>query len=130
MTLSSGVLFTLTSVFMMMPLQALILPVANMTTRPMLHKVEYYIDMDKYYFPILIHGYLTVLICVTSIVASDAIFVIFLQHACGLFIIIGYVLVDVARKEVLRNSSLLKFILLLSKITNRTSDTRGVFIRK
>nr|XP_012231794.1 PREDICTED: odorant receptor 9a-like [Linepithema humile] len=83
------VMFTLTSVFMMMPLQELILHVTNETTRPMLHRVEYYIDMDKYYFPILIHGYLTVVICVTAIVAADAIFVIFVQHVCGLLIMTG-----------------------------------------
>ncbi|KAL0111619.1 hypothetical protein PUN28_013066 [Cardiocondyla obscurior] len=53
----------------------------------MLHRVEYFVDMDKYYFPILFHGYFTAVICVTSIVASDAMFVIFVQHACGLFII-------------------------------------------
>ncbi|XP_011698980.1 PREDICTED: uncharacterized protein LOC105456547 [Wasmannia auropunctata] len=83
------VMFILTIVFMLMPFQPLILQVANATTRPLLHKVEYYVDMDKYYFPILIHGYLTVVICVTSIVAADALFVIFVQHACGLFIVTG-----------------------------------------
>jgi len=79
----------LTVVFMLMPFQPLILQVANATTRPMLHRVEYYVDMDKYYFPILIHGYFAAVICVTSIVATDAIFVIFVQHICGLFIITG-----------------------------------------
>lgn len=76
-------------VFMLMPFQPLILRVANATTRPLLHRVEYYIDMDKYYFPILLHGYFTVLICVTSVVASDTIFIVFVQHACGLFVITG-----------------------------------------
>lgn len=75
-------------IFMLTPLPALILHVAN-ETRPMLHRVEYYVDMDKYYFPILIHGYLTALICVTSIIATDAMLVIFVQHACGMFIITG-----------------------------------------
>lgn len=75
-------------IFMLTPLPTFILHVAN-ETRPLLHRVEYYVDMDKYYFPILIHGYLTVLICVTSIIATDAILVIFVQHACGMFIITG-----------------------------------------
>ncbi|XP_071574684.1 odorant receptor 13a-like [Temnothorax nylanderi] len=83
------VLYSLTVVFMLMPFQPLILRVANATTRPMLHRVEYYVDMDQFYFPILIHGYFTAIICVTSIVATDAIFIIFVQHACGLFIITG-----------------------------------------
>lgn len=87
--LSLDVMYMLMIVFMLMPFQPLILRVANATTRPMLHRVEYYIDMDKYYFPILMHGYFTAVICVTSIVATDAIFIIFVQHACGLFIITG-----------------------------------------
>ncbi|CAL1677719.1 unnamed protein product [Lasius platythorax] len=82
-------LYTITIIFMLTPLPPLILHVANETNRPMLHRVEYYVDMNKYYFPILIHGYLTVVICVTSIVATDAIFMIFVQHVCGLFIITG-----------------------------------------
>ncbi|XP_025075182.1 odorant receptor 9a-like [Pogonomyrmex barbatus] len=83
------VMYMLTVVFMLMPFQPLILRMANATTRPMLHRVEYYVDMDKYYFPILIHGYFTAVICVTTIVATDAMFVIFVQHVCGLFIVTG-----------------------------------------
>jgi len=83
-------MYILTVAFLLMPLQPLILQVTNVT-RPMLHRVEYYVDMDKYYFHILIHGYFTAIICVTSIVATDAIFVIFMRHACGLFIITGWV---------------------------------------
>ncbi|KYN26707.1 hypothetical protein ALC57_03933 [Trachymyrmex cornetzi] len=82
------VMYISTVAFLVMPLQPLILQVTNVT-RPMLHRVEYYVDMDKYYFHILIHGYFTAIICVTSIVATDAIFVIFMRHACGLFIITG-----------------------------------------
>ncbi|XP_029673300.1 odorant receptor 9a-like [Formica exsecta] len=82
-------MYTVTVIFMLTPLPPLIFHVANETTRPLLHRVEYYVDMDKYYFPILIHGYLTVVICVTSIIATDAIFLIFVQHVCGLFIITG-----------------------------------------
>ncbi|KYQ51669.1 hypothetical protein ALC60_09207 [Trachymyrmex zeteki] len=83
------VIYMLTVAFLLMPLlQPLIFQIANVT-RPMLHRVEYYVDMDKYYFPILIHGYFTAIICVTSIVATDAIFVIFMRHACGLFIVTG-----------------------------------------
>ncbi|XP_070165801.1 odorant receptor 13a [Polyergus mexicanus] len=82
-------LYTLMVIFMLTPLPSLIFRTANETARPLLHIVEYYVDMDKYYFPILIHGYLTVAICVTSIVATDAIFVIFVQHVCGLFIVTG-----------------------------------------
>lgn len=84
-------MYVLTVVFMLMPFQPLIFRGANVTSRPVLHKVEYYVDMDKYYFPILLHGYLAIVIFITSIIAVDMIFVIFVQHACGLFILIGLV---------------------------------------
>ncbi|XP_019698026.1 odorant receptor 9a-like isoform X2 [Harpegnathos saltator] len=83
------VMYSVTILFMLTPFQPLILHVVNATSRPMLHRVEYYVDMDTYYFPILIHGYFTVIICMTSIVAVDAIFIILVQHVCGLFMIIS-----------------------------------------
>ncbi|KAL6441727.1 hypothetical protein ACFW04_003670 [Cataglyphis niger] len=84
-------LYTLMVIFMLTPLPPLIFHDANETTRPLLHIVEYYVDMNKYYVPILIHGYLTVAICVTSVVATDAIFVILVQHVCGMFIVTGFI---------------------------------------
>jgi len=117
----------LTIVFMLMPFQPLILQVANATTRPMLHRVEYYVDMDKYYFPILIHGYFAAVICVTSIVATDAIFVIFVQHACGLFIITGWVTMS---REEETQGTFLNFISLSLKLANRTSHTGGISDRR
>ncbi|TGZ48391.1 Uncharacterized protein DBV15_02775 [Temnothorax longispinosus] len=75
---------------MLVPLQPLLLgSSSNDTTRPLLHQVEYYIDMEKYYFPILIHGYVTAVICVSIAIAADTMYVIVVQHVCGLFMIIG-----------------------------------------
>ncbi|XP_011687792.1 PREDICTED: odorant receptor 9a-like isoform X3 [Wasmannia auropunctata] len=77
--------------FMLVPLQPLLLgSSSNETTRPLLHQVEYYIDMEKYYFPILIHGYVTAVICVSIAIAVDTMYVIVVQHVCGLFMIIGF----------------------------------------
>lgn len=113
--------------FMLMPFQPLILRIANATTRPVLHRVEYHIDMDKYYLPILIHGYFTAVICVTSIVAADSIFLIFVQHVCGLFIITGWVVTAPhGRKSDEGPLALLNIILLSSKLANKTSDTGGI----
>ncbi|XP_011864764.1 PREDICTED: odorant receptor 9a-like isoform X1 [Vollenhovia emeryi] len=76
--------------FMLVPLQPLLLgSSSNDTARPLLHQVEYYIDMEKYYFPILIHGYVTAVICVSIAIAADTMYVIVVQHVCGLFMIIG-----------------------------------------
>lgn len=75
---------------MLVPLQSLLLDSSsNDTTRLLLHQVEYYIDMEKYYLPILIHGYITAVICVSIAIAADTMYVIVVQHVCGLFMIIG-----------------------------------------
>ncbi|XP_011687791.1 PREDICTED: odorant receptor 13a-like isoform X2 [Wasmannia auropunctata] len=80
------------------PLQPLLLgSSSNETTRPLLHQVEYYIDMEKYYFPILIHGYVTAVICVSIAIAVDTMYVIVVQHVCGLFMIIGQQLENIVK---------------------------------
>ncbi|XP_071646976.1 odorant receptor 13a-like isoform X3 [Temnothorax longispinosus] len=82
------------------PLQPLLLgSSSNDTTRPLLHQVEYYIDMEKYYFPILIHGYVTAVICVSIAIAADTMYVIVVQHVCGLFMIIGQQLENLVKED-------------------------------
>ncbi|XP_018360255.1 PREDICTED: uncharacterized protein LOC108759368 [Trachymyrmex cornetzi] len=86
--------------FMLVPLQSLLLgSSSNDTTRLLLHQVEYYIDMEKYYLPILIHGYVTAVICVSIAIAADTMYVIVVQHVCGLFMIIGQQLENIVKED-------------------------------
>ncbi|KAG5306778.1 OR13A protein, partial [Acromyrmex insinuator] len=87
--------------FMSIPLQSLLLDSSsNDTTRLLLHQVEYYfIDMEKYYLPILIHGYTTAVICVSIAIAADTMYVIVVQHVCGLFMIIGQQLENIVKED-------------------------------
>ncbi|KAF3054296.1 Odorant receptor 156 [Nylanderia fulva] len=86
--------------FMLVPLQPLLLhSSSNDTARPLLHQVEYYIDMDKYYFPILIHGYAAAIIFVSIAIAADTMYVIMIQHVCGLFKIIGQELENIIKED-------------------------------
>ncbi|XP_032676029.1 odorant receptor 13a-like [Odontomachus brunneus] len=94
-----GFLYFALILFMLVPLQPLLLGSSNDTTRPLLHEVNYYIDMDKYYLPILLHGYITAAICVTIAVATDTMFVIMVQHVCGLFTIIGQQVDNIIKEE-------------------------------
>jgi len=88
--LNLGAFYSALVLFMLVPLQSLLLSSSsNDTTRLLLHQVKYYIDMEKYYFPILIHGYITAIICVSVAIAADTMYVIVVQHVCGLFMIIG-----------------------------------------
>ncbi|XP_072764368.1 odorant receptor 13a-like isoform X2 [Anoplolepis gracilipes] len=86
--------------FMLVPLQPLLFQSSsNNTARPLLHRVEYYIDMDKYYFPILIHGYVTAIVCVSIAIAADTMYVIMIQHVCGLLKIIGQQLENTIKED-------------------------------
>ncbi|XP_014485717.1 PREDICTED: odorant receptor 67a-like [Dinoponera quadriceps] len=95
----AGSFYSALVLFMLVPLQPLLLGSSNDTARPLLHEVEYYIDMDKYYFPILIHGYITAVICVTIAIATDTMYVIMVQHVCGLFAIIGQQVENIIKEE-------------------------------
>ncbi|XP_011699007.1 PREDICTED: uncharacterized protein LOC105456562 [Wasmannia auropunctata] len=54
------------------------------------YHVEYYIDLEKYYYPVLIHNYLTSAIRLTTIVASDTYVAILVLHCCALFSIVRF----------------------------------------
>lgn len=66
---------------------------SNYSTRPVgfPYHVEYFVDLDKYYYPVLIHNYLATAIRLTIIVASDSYVAILVQHCCALFSIVRYV---------------------------------------
>lgn len=50
---------------------------------------EYFIDKDKYFYPIFIHMSFTILLSITVIVAADTQLMVFSCHVSGLFAIVG-----------------------------------------
>ncbi|XP_047369694.1 uncharacterized protein LOC124957080, partial [Vespa velutina] len=96
----AGFLYTAMVIFMITPLKPVIFNTLNETSeRPLIHHVEYFVDTQRYYYFIILHSYVTIVICVSTIVAIDTMFLIFIQHACGLFSTIGYQLHHVADNE-------------------------------
>ncbi|CAL1677725.1 unnamed protein product [Lasius platythorax] len=81
--------------------------VSNYSTRPVgfPYHVEYFVDLDKYYYPALIHNYLATAIRLTTIVASDTCVAILVQHCCALFSIVRYRLEHI-RKSVEQDKEL------------------------
>ncbi|XP_029673297.1 odorant receptor 4-like isoform X2 [Formica exsecta] len=65
---------------------------SNYSTRPVgfPYHVEYFVDVNNYYYPVLIHNYLSGVIRLTAIVASDTCVAILVQHCCALFSIVRY----------------------------------------
>lgn len=52
-------------------------------------RVEYGVNIDRYFYPITIHCYLAVFAHVFSTIAVDSLYYTLIQHACGMFSIIG-----------------------------------------
>ncbi|KAH0946200.1 hypothetical protein HN011_010166 [Eciton burchellii] len=72
---------------------------SNYSTKPIgfVHHVEYYIDLEKYYYPVLIHGYLAGAIRITIVVAYDTCIAMLVQHCCALFSVVRYRLKHIQR---------------------------------
>ncbi|KAI4488311.1 hypothetical protein M0804_005159 [Polistes exclamans] len=86
-----GLFFISMLQFMIPPLKSIILSSMNGTIeRPLIHHVEYFVDPQEYYYFIIIHSYLIIFICTFTIVTMDTMFVVFVQHACGLFTALGF----------------------------------------
>ncbi|KAI4495029.1 hypothetical protein M0804_001230 [Polistes exclamans] len=51
---------------------------------------EYFIDEEVYFYPILLHMYTIFLVGLVVVIATETFYTICMQHACGLFHIVGY----------------------------------------
>ncbi|KAL6441739.1 hypothetical protein ACFW04_003676 [Cataglyphis niger] len=65
---------------------------SNYSTRPVgfPYHVEYFVDLNKYYYPVLIHNYLATAIRLTAIISCDTCVAILVQHCCALFSIVRF----------------------------------------
>ncbi|XP_015115896.1 odorant receptor 13a isoform X1 [Diachasma alloeum] len=63
----------------------------NLTmAKPLMFHVEYFIDINKYYYPLVIHSYFGTMTYITVVVAIDTMFMTYVQRACAIFNIVGY----------------------------------------
>nr|XP_012231784.1 PREDICTED: odorant receptor 13a-like [Linepithema humile] len=60
-------------------------------------RVEYGYKIDQYFYPILVHCYLTVFSHVTATVAADTLYISLVQHACGMFSVVGHSLENIGK---------------------------------
>ncbi|KAG7207339.1 hypothetical protein KM043_009004 [Ampulex compressa] len=87
----SGVLYSSVTLFMAMPILPILLDKnGNVTEMSIIDNVEYYVNTEEYFYPIVLHAYVTICIVTTIVISLDSIFVVFVQHVCGLFSILGY----------------------------------------
>lgn len=58
--------------------------------KPVMFHIEYLYDMDKYYIPLVVHSYFGTMTYITVVIAVDTMFMVYVQHACAIFVIVGY----------------------------------------
>ncbi|KAF3054611.1 Odorant receptor 114 [Nylanderia fulva] len=85
---------TMVVLYLFIPLTPKILDIVRPLneSRPLkfICEVEYRVDKEKYYYPILMHVSLTTVITVGIILAIDTIYIICVLHACSLFTAISH----------------------------------------
>nr|AXM05230.1 odorant receptor [Campoletis chlorideae] len=66
------------------------LPGNETRTKLLMFRVDFLMDVEKYYYPLLIHSYFGTMAYITLVVAIDTILMIYVLHACGSFAVLGY----------------------------------------
>ncbi|CAD6228742.1 GSCOCT00013846001.3-RA-CDS, partial [Cotesia congregata] len=58
--------------------------------RPLMFRVDYFLNIDKYYHLIVFHSIFGTLAYITVAAGIDSMFLVYVQHACAMFHIIGF----------------------------------------
>lgn len=53
------------------------------------YRIEYGKKLDQYLYPIALHCYLAVFAHINITIAVDSLYITLVQHACGMFTIVG-----------------------------------------
>ncbi|KAI4480263.1 hypothetical protein M0804_010261 [Polistes exclamans] len=63
----------------------IVLPLNVTRTRKFLYQAEFFLDTEKYFYPILLHTWITMFFGVTILVTTESIFLLFAQHCCSMY---------------------------------------------
>ncbi|XP_018311018.1 uncharacterized protein [Mycetomoellerius zeteki] len=95
-------IYTSMALFMMIPMSPqimdIVMPLNDSRPRKLLIEVEYRVDREKYYYPILFHSYVAIILCISIVVCVDTTYISYVEHGCGLFAAIGYRLEHIISK--------------------------------
>ncbi|XP_011708223.1 PREDICTED: odorant receptor 4-like isoform X2 [Wasmannia auropunctata] len=87
-------IYLLSSLYMLIPvtpqLLDLITPLNKSRPYKYLFDVDYSFDREVYYYPVLLHSYLTIVVAMGLMIITDTSYLSLAQHACSLFAAIGY----------------------------------------
>lgn len=87
-------IYTLMSLYMLIPvtpqLLDFLMPLNKSRPYKYLFDIDYSFDREVYYYPVLLHSYLTAVMTMSIMIVTDTSYMSLTQHACGLFAAIGY----------------------------------------
>jgi len=83
-----GMLYMLKSLIMMM-IEEETSNSTRLAVTKLPYRVEYGYKIDQYFYPILIHCYISVYTHVNATVAADTFYLVLINHACGMFSVVG-----------------------------------------
>ncbi|XP_028047650.2 odorant receptor 4 isoform X1 [Monomorium pharaonis] len=95
LTISYAVMiYSLMTLYMLIPvtpqLLDLIVPLNKSRPYKYLFDIDYSFDREVYYYPVLLHAYLTTVIAMSLMIITDTCYISLTQHACSLFAAIGH----------------------------------------
>ncbi|NP_001177575.1 odorant receptor 203 [Nasonia vitripennis] len=88
-----GAVYSALISYMVLPLTPIILdfivPLNESRPKQPLIMAEFFIDQDKYFYPLMIHAYLSVLYGIIPLLGTDTLYMNCVHHSCGMLKILG-----------------------------------------
>lgn len=89
-----GCMYGAMTPFMIIPVVPIVMnamgPANGTIEKQLMFRVDYLLDVEKYYYPLLIHSYFGTLAYITLVIAIDTMLMIYVHHACGSFALLGW----------------------------------------
>lgn len=86
------VYYAILTVYLLLPITPIVLDVWHPLngSRPLIFifETDYLIDREKYIIPIYAHHYILGMLTISSIIAADGTYGLYVSHACGMFAIV------------------------------------------
>ena len=88
----SGVIYPPTIVYISIPflpdILDIVAPLNESRTRQLPFLVEYFLDEQKYFYPILLHIIVAIVMGITTVITTETLALTYFYHACGMFEIV------------------------------------------
>ncbi|XP_026824141.1 odorant receptor Or2-like isoform X1 [Ooceraea biroi] len=82
------------------PVLDIISPLNGTRPRKMPHPAEYFINQEKYYYVLLLNTYVGYVACVSIAVAADTMYVLLVEHICGMYGVLCHRLENLTHDEI------------------------------